>query len=156
MFWQAFASSTEGSQLLAVSGITVVSEYGAGYIYISTNSGTTWAMVDAPFKMWKGVASSADGSKLAGSAQANFLRGFSGGIYTALSASAPRLNLAPTDGKFTLSWLVPSTNFVMQQSSDLGSWTSLTNQPVLNLTNLQNELILPPAGSSGFYRLKTP
>jgi hypothetical protein len=32
----------------------------------------------------------------------------------------------------------------------------MTNQPVLNLTNLQNEVMLSPSSSSGFYRLKTP
>jgi hypothetical protein len=44
----------------------------------------------------------------------------------------------------------------MQQSSDLGSWTDVTNPPVLNLTNLQNEVTLPMHAGSGFYRLKTP
>ena len=51
---------------------------------------------------------------------------------------------------------MPSTNFVMQQSPDLCSWTDMTTTPVLNLTNLQNEVILPLTGSNGFYRLKTP
>ena len=51
---------------------------------------------------------------------------------------------------------MPSTNFVLQQSADLLSWTDVTNPPVLNLTNLQNQVTLPPSGSSGFYRLKTP
>jgi hypothetical protein len=32
----------------------------------------------------------------------------------------------------------------------------VTNPPVLNLTNLQNEVTLPMAAGSGFYRLKTP
>jgi len=32
----------------------------------------------------------------------------------------------------------------------------VTNPPVLNLTNLQNQVTLPPSGNSGFYRLKTP
>jgi hypothetical protein len=66
------------------------------------------------------------------------------------------LNLTPANGNLKFSWIVPSTNFVMQQSSDLGSWTDMTNAPALNLTNLQNEVILSPIGSSGFYRLKTP
>jgi hypothetical protein len=44
----------------------------------------------------------------------------------------------------------------MQQSSDLSSWTDVTNTPGLNLTDLQNEVILPPTGSNVFYRLKTP
>jgi hypothetical protein len=44
----------------------------------------------------------------------------------------------------------------MQQSADFQSWADMTNQPVLNLTNLQNEVYLPPPGSNVFYRLKTP
>ncbi|MDD5141364.1 MAG: hypothetical protein PHY43_14030 [Verrucomicrobiales bacterium] len=44
----------------------------------------------------------------------------------------------------------------MQQSSDLTSWADVTNAPVLNLTNLQNEVLLSPSNSSSFYRLKTP
>jgi hypothetical protein len=50
---------------------------------------------------------------------------------------------------------VPSTNFVLQQNPDLTAigWENLTNTPVLNLTNLQNEVILSPSNSSGFFRL---
>ena len=66
------------------------------------------------------------------------------------------MNLTPINGNLTLSWTVPSTNFVMQQSSDLGSWADMTNKPVLNLTNLQNEVTFPLTGSNAFYRLKTP
>jgi hypothetical protein len=66
------------------------------------------------------------------------------------------MNLTPANGNLKLSWLVPSTNFVLQQSLDMGSWADVTNTPVLNLTNFQNEVILPPTGSSGFYRLKMP
>ena len=44
----------------------------------------------------------------------------------------------------------------MQQSADLQKWVDMTNQPVLNLTNLQDEVILPSPGSNVFYRLKTP
>ena len=56
----------------------------------------------------------------------------------------------------TVSWIVPSTNFVLQQSPDLSSWTDVTDTPALNLTNLQNEVVLSPTNGSGFYRLKTP
>ena len=66
------------------------------------------------------------------------------------------MKIKPTTGNLTLSWIVPSTNLVLQQSADLSGWTNVTNLPVLNLTNLQNEVILSPTGSSGFYRLKTP
>jgi hypothetical protein len=66
------------------------------------------------------------------------------------------LTLVPSGSNLNVSWIIPSTNFVLQQSSDLASWTDVTNPPVLNLTNLQNEVVLSPTGSSGFYRLKTP
>jgi len=45
---------------------------------------------------------------------------------------------------------------VLQQSSDLVAWTEVTNASVLNLTDLQDEVVLSPTNSSGFYRLKTP
>jgi len=61
-----------------------------------------------------------------------------------------------SNGNLTLSWIVPSANFVMQQSSDLINWTDAVATPTLNLTSLQNEVTLPLTGSSGFYRLKTP
>lgn len=68
------------------------------------------------------------------------------------------MNITPTNGNLMLSWTVPSTNFVLQQDLDLTTtnWTDVTNTPTLNLTNLQDEVILSPIGSSGFYRLKTP
>jgi len=54
-----------------------------------------------------------------------------------------------------LSWLVPSTNFVLQQKPDLTTtgWEILTNAPALNLTNLQDEVTLSPTNNSGFFRL---
>ena len=78
-----------------------------------------------------------------------------GGIWTAQIPPMPAMNITPTNGNLTLSWLVPSTNFVLQCSSDLSSWTDLTNTPVLNLTNLQDEVTLSPTNGNLFYRLKT-
>jgi len=54
------------------------------------------------------------------------------------------------------SWLIPSTNFVLQQNLDLTAtnWTDITNTHVLNLTNLQNQIFLPLPASNSFYRLK--
>jgi photosystem II stability/assembly factor-like uncharacterized protein len=156
MRWQAFASSADGNTLVAVAGSDVVSAASAGPIFISTNSGTTWALTDAPYGSWSGVASSADGSKLVGSASPGRLGFPAGGIYTAQTTPAPQLDLTPTNGNLLLSWILPSTNFMMQQSSDLTSWADMTNAPVLNLTKLQNEVILSSPGSNVFYRLKTP
>jgi hypothetical protein len=119
------------------------------HIYISTNAGATWAAASAPTNYWHSVASSADGSKL--SAVAN-----GGGIWVSQYALTPRLQIAPGNGPFKLSWTVPSTNFVLQHTADLALWEDVTNTPTLNLTNLQNQVTLPPSASSGFYRLKTP
>jgi len=57
-----------------------------------------------------------------------------------------------------LGWTVPSTNFVLQQSSNLNStsWSVVTNLPVPNLTNLQNQVTLTSPVGTGFYRLKIP
>jgi len=79
-------------------------------------------------------------------------------IYTWYSPPTPRLNLAPSNNSLVLSWLIPSTNFMLQQNSDLSTsnWTLIANPPVLNLTNLQNQVFLTPPASNNFYRLATP
>ncbi len=48
------------------------------------------------------------------------------------------------------------TNFVLQESPDLSGWSAVTNTPVLNLNNLQNEVTLSSTNIARFYRLKTP
>jgi hypothetical protein len=140
--WTAMASSADGSKLIAASNNN-------GTIYTSTNSGVTWISNNVPTLFWRSVASSADGNKLVAAAS-------NGGIYTLQTIPTPRLNLAFSGAGLALSWIVPSTNFVVQQSSDLTAWADVTNPPVLNLTNLQNEVTLTPSNSSGFYRLKMP
>ena len=50
----------------------------------------------------------------------------------------------------------PATNFLLQQSSDLVTWSTITNAPTLNITNLQERVALPLSASQTFYRLKTP
>jgi hypothetical protein len=68
------------------------------------------------------------------------------------------LNLTASNTNLDLAWLVPSANFVLQQNLDLTTtnWVTLTNTPALNLTSLNNDLILSPSNSSAFYRLATP
>jgi hypothetical protein len=68
----------------------------------------------------------------------------------------PRLNIAPSGLIEKLSWTLPSTNFVLQQSADLHHWASLPNSPNLNLLTLQNEVMVTPTNGRSFYRLKTP
>jgi len=141
--WSSVASSATGNKLVAVGFF--------GSIYSSTNFGATWETNDAPDESWEYVVSSADGNKLAAVV-------WPGGIYTSQSTPSPQLNLAPSGSNLTVSWIVPSTNFVLQQNLDLTAtnWSDVTNPPVLDLTNLQDEVILLPTNSSSFYRLKTP
>ena len=55
--WTAVASAADGSRLVAVAS--------TGEVYISTDSGVTWAQhFGLPAAAWTGAACSADGSKL--------------------------------------------------------------------------------------------
>jgi len=81
---------------------------------------------------------------------------YGGGIWTAQRQPKPLLSLSFTAANARIGWIVPSTNFVLEQSADLVSWTDVTNPLVFNPTNEQNEITLPPTNSSSFYRLKTP
>lgn len=139
--WASVAFSADGTKLIAVAQ--------SGYIYTSTNSGLNWTSNTPPGPFWQAVASSADGDRLLLASTVN-------GVYTSYSAPTPQLNLTPSFTNLVLSWIIPSTHFVLQQSSNLVSWTDVTNAPVLNLTNLQNEVTLSPSNPSSFYRLKTP
>ena len=151
--WESVASSADGARLIAGAG----SSFG-GTIYTSTDYGVTWMSNNVPSGYpWRSVSSSADGNKL--TAGSSFSGGtFSGGIYTLQSIPESFLNIAPSDTNLTLSWIVPSTNFVLQQNTDLTTtnWTDATNSPVLNFTNLQNQVTLPISAGDAFYRLKTP
>jgi hypothetical protein len=131
------ASSADGKRL-AVAG---------SQIWTSTNSGLTWTTGNAPFS-GACVASSADGCKL-------IVGTYRTGIWIGQITPSPQLNIKPANGKLALSWIVPSTNFVLQQNSNLSAanWATLSNSPTLNLANLQDEIILSPSNSSGFFRL---
>lgn len=149
--WAPFYPPTGNARHVAVSadGTRLAAVFDDGGIYTSTNSGSTWTSNKVAGVSWYSAASSADGNILIAVEQ-------HGGIWTCRTTPSPKLSLAPSSASFTLAWTVPSTNFVMQQSSDLQNWADMTNQPVLNFTNLQNEAVLPPPVGDVFYRLKTP
>ena len=147
-FWWEVASSADGGTLAAIAtggGRTTT----GGSIYTSTDGGMTWVLNNASITNWTAVAISAGGSKLAANV-------YNGGVWVAQLTSAPQMDIAPAKGGLKLSWILPSTNFVLQSSCDLCGWTDLANTPVLNLTNLQNEVTLSATSSNIFYRLKTP
>jgi hypothetical protein len=139
--WYGVASSADGTKLVAVSDVS---------IYTSTNSGASWVSNSVPNNnIWISVASSADGNSLVA---ATYISG-NAPIYISHSTPTPTLSLTSSSGNFGLSWLIPSTNFIVQQSPDLVSWSSVTDRPALNFTNLSYELSVSPTNSSGFFRL---
>jgi photosystem II stability/assembly factor-like uncharacterized protein len=152
LLWWSCASSADGTRLAAVSGFAG----GSGMIYTSSDGGSTWISNSVPVQQWNKVISSADGKTLFATVNGNDPV-VAGGIWALQAAPSPALNLSAGNGNVNLAWTVPSANFVLQQSPDLGgsSWTTLTNWPVLNPNNLQEQVTLTPANSSGFFRLTT-
>jgi len=140
--WTSVASSANGIRLAAVAS--------SGDVYTSTNGGVTWTPNTVTNASWSGVASSADGAKLVAVANG-------GGIYTWQTTPTPMLTISRAGEGLQISWLIPSMNFVLQQSADLTStnWTAVESTPILNLTNLQNQITMTPPTRSMFYRLSS-
>lgn len=150
-FYGPIATSADGSVLVSVKP-----QWG---LWTSTNFGVAWTSNSVPARDWTSCGSSADGTKLVAIAQLgdieNGLVLTNGGIWTLQTTPSPQLNLSALNGVLNFSWLVPSTSFVLQQCSDLtaADWTTLTNQPWLNVTNLQAELTFPFTNGNSFFRL---
>lgn len=144
----AAAASADGSKLIVITSADV-SGRGA-LVYTSTNFANTWTSTNIVQTYLFSVALSADGNEL--------LVGANDGIWMNQDIPSPQLNLAFSSNNLGFSWLIPSTNFVLQQNLDLTTmnWMTLTNTPTLNFANLNNEVTLSVSNPSGFYRLATP
>ena len=144
--WIGVASSADGTRLAAVSDATIP----FGVVITSTNSGATWTTNAVPFLDWNAVALSADGAQLVASV------GYpsTGPIYVSQTTRSPVLNVPASDSA-VISWMVPSQNFTLQQSSDLLNWTDMTNVPAFNVISLENQVTLPPSVGNSFFRLKS-
>jgi len=147
-YWYSVASSADGTKLVAVSD--------GSFFYISTNSGATWTPAGAPAaSSWYAVASSADGSNIVAV-------GYHAICTLRWPAPAPPLPPSPqlavglSGASLGLSWLVPSSRFVLQQNSELGStnWLDVPTPPTLDFTNLHHRVTLPPSLGSSYFRLK--
>jgi hypothetical protein len=138
--WNSIASSADGRKLAAAVY--------AGPIYTSVDSGVTWVSNNAPTSYWNSIASSADGNALVTVA-------WNGGIIASHSTPQPGSGIAPAGGNIAVSWIVPSTNFVLQTSAGSGTgWTDVATAPVMNLTNLMYEVVVPTTNPAAFYRLE--
>ena len=147
--WYAVASSADGTKLLAAGGNIHPPQNYNREVYLSTNSGGTWTQASLPDAEWLSVASSADGSEWMVGAE------YQTGIWIGRTVPSPQLNLGLVSNNLALSWVVPSTNFVLQQTADLKTpnWVPLTNVPSLNPSNLQEQVTLPSSNGGGFFRL---
>lgn len=138
--WRTVASSADGAVLAGAVLPT--------FIAVSTNG--VWTSNTPPTSQsFSCIASSADGGQLVGAVE-------TGGIYVLRTVRPPLLKVAETGSGLLLDWLVPCTNFVLQQSTDLLSWVEVTNSPSLNLTNLHYQVMLSQTNESAFYRLASP
>ncbi|MGH7954157.1 MAG: WD40/YVTN/BNR-like repeat-containing protein [Limisphaerales bacterium] len=143
IYTKSIACSADGTKFIA----SQENDYPGG-IYLSTNSGSSWQFFTNSGSAIYSVAASADGCQLAAST--------TNGIYLIQFTPSPWLNTLLLPGSLTLTWTVPSTNFVLQQSSDLVSWMDVTNIPTLDSSLLQNQATLLLTGSNNFYRLAAP
>src|SRR5262249_38528688 len=129
--------------------------YAARMIFISTNAGLSWFSAEAPAEGWSAVACSGNGSNIVAVAIAGPICTLRLPLPPPPPFFPPRLSVAQSGPGLGLSWLVPSTSFVLQETSDstTANWAQVTTPPTLNFTNLRQELVLPATNQSGFYRL---
>lgn len=119
--------------------------------FLSTDAGSSWS--NSVVYAWGttnncAIASSADGGKLAVALAPS--------VFTYQTTPAPVLHLVNSADNIVLSWIIPSQNFVLQQSSDLITWSPVGVTPALNYTNLHYDVTVLRTGSQRFYRLASP
>ncbi len=147
--WVSIASSADGRTLLAAGG----GASALGHLFLSTDSGATWNLTYSLFTHWSCVAVSADGTKLVAAENA-------GHIYTLHLSPvtlSPTLRIRPSGTNAVVSWLVPSMDFTLQQSTDPSSsnWVNVAAAPLLNTANLYNEVTVPSSLGNSCFRLSS-
>lgn len=152
--WVSVASSADGTRFVAA---TSGYDFGDQPIYTSTNSGATWQL-SGPQTRWSSVTISADGAKSfateGGVGFANY-----GLVYARIADSLPpKLGIHPSDAVINLTWIVPSSSFVLQENSDFTTtnWTDVQINRSLNFSNLTYQVTESPRNGQGFYRLRSP
>lgn len=146
--WTRIVCSYNGQRIIALANEGIISS--------SIDGGLNWNFISNPYQHWVGAAVSADASKLvaisANSVAGNryFLYGY---VYTYATPASPALSIVTSSGNAFVTWPWPSTDFVLQQSSNPFSpnWIALTNVP-----SIVNQVILPATNNANFYRLAAP
>jgi hypothetical protein len=152
--WQNVAMSANGGKLIAAAW---QGSAGPGPIYTSTDFGANWISNSIPSAFWQGLSCSANGNNWVAISAGTNLGGIGkGSIWISQTPPLNALKIS-SPGNLQLSWTIPSTNLVLQQNADLltTNWLDVTNVPVVDLTNLQNQVVLPLPSNNSFFRLKT-
>src|SRR6185295_6744318 len=91
--------------------LAAVVTFPGGLIGISRDSGATWTTTNPPSvnSNWTCVAVSADGNKI-------FAGVSYGNIHTSQTPPTPRLEMNVAGGAATISWIIPSMKFGLQES----------------------------------------
>jgi hypothetical protein len=134
--WRTAASSADGARLTVAASNRMLS---------STNYGATWSPMNPPNVSWSDIATSADGSMLAAAGY--------GPIY--IWQEIPALSITRSSAEVFISWpaSAAAARFELQQSVGLSisTWTNVPTTP--NVTNSQNQVVLPVPTDTRFYRL---
>jgi hypothetical protein len=137
------AITPDGTQLLAMGGV----------LAISADWGESWqqfprAPISFPFPLC--FAISADGNRLVAADDS--------GIYTwhPVLFKPPQLKIDNFGGAPRLSWIVPSSDFLLEETPNLSvpTWVAVSNAPSLDLTTLRNELSISPSLRGSFFRVR--
>jgi photosystem II stability/assembly factor-like uncharacterized protein len=97
--WSAIASSADGSNLVAAAN--------GGLIYYSTNSGTAWAVANAPATNWSALVFSPNGSHVAATVNGGL-------IYTSTNSG--------------ITWTTNASLIAVSSTVNAGTnWTTITN-----------------------------
>jgi hypothetical protein len=171
--WRTVCVSADGRRLAAVGGgFHPVSGLPLGPVLVSEDSGASWVeppgVADLAFfpggvlpgttnsvAPWTGLAMSADGSRLTAVFLNGLVPSFHPGLLAQQADLVPVIDIGVPAGQLVLSWVVPSANFALQQSPDIGAtnWTDVPGTPVLNYSTLREEVTVPSSGRRMFYRL---
>jgi sugar lactone lactonase YvrE len=140
--WQAVAISADGKRIVALARVE------ANPLYISNDMGGAWQNITLPPAIWTALAISADGRTIFASGDQNIIR--------LQTVGGPELVPAFHDGSLSVSWLIGTGAYQLQQAPDLSGsgWSSVALTPIRVLTNLQYRINLPLTGTAGFYRLQ--
>lgn len=153
--------------------IIVVMVRNNGPIYTSTNSGTTWTVVNTPGTYEFPLTFDSDGNSFLAEATlypspenqtptnpptSNWyaIGSASDGSKLVMTGDvSPVLNIKYSANAATLSWSTNFAGFKVQQNSDLTltNWVYVTNS--VNVVGDENRVIISPANGNAFYRLKS-